>query len=140
MIESVAVSVTEPGPGVGPFLASEVDRDAQGGRGVLVPQAGELAELDDLGRDRVLGRMPTEVFVEGEEIVVRVGVGVGGGHAGEVDPAEPAAPFLPCLAPGGLDQNATHCLGRSSEEVTPAVPLGVLVGADQPQVSLADPN
>ena len=77
-------------------------------------------------------RQPVEGVVEGEEIVVRVG----GGRVGEVDPAEAAAPFLPGLAPGGLDQDVPHGLGCRGEEVAPAVPLAVRGVTDQPQVRL----
>jgi hypothetical protein len=33
-----------------------------------VPQASELAELDDLGRERVLDREPVQRIIEGEEL------------------------------------------------------------------------
>jgi hypothetical protein len=54
-----------------------------------VPQAGELAELDHLGRDRVLDGKPVECIVECEQIFVR-----GRGR-------EAGASFPP-LAKGGL--------------------------------------
>ena len=95
MSGSPAEDVAEPGPGVSPFLASEVDGDAEGCRDLLVAQAGELAELDHLGRDRVLTRQPIEGVVEGEASFVRVGCG----YIGEVDSAVTTAPLLPGLAP-----------------------------------------
>jgi hypothetical protein len=71
MSGSAAEDVAEPGPGVSPFLASEVDGDAEGCRDLLVAQAGELAELDHLGRDRVLTRQPVEGVVEGDQPNIR---------------------------------------------------------------------
>src|SRR6516165_1177373 len=63
---SVAEGVAEPGPGVSPLLAGEVDRDAQGGCSLIVPQTRELVELDDLGRDRVFLGQAVQGVVEGE--------------------------------------------------------------------------
>jgi hypothetical protein len=91
-----------------------------------------LVKLDDLGRDRVFLGQPVQGVVQGEEIVIRVG----GRRVGEFDPAKFAAPLLPRLAAGGLDQDATHGLGRRGEEVSPAVPSPVRVAADQSQVGL----
>jgi hypothetical protein len=54
----------EPGSGVRPFLASEVYRDSKRGRHCLVPQASELAELDHLGGEGVLGHQPVQGLVE----------------------------------------------------------------------------
>src|SRR5262249_14261160 len=47
-----------------------------------------------------------------------------------------SAALLPGLAPGGLDQDAPHGLGRGGEEMSLAVPLATRGGADQPQIGL----
>lgn len=61
----------EPGARVGPFLAGLVDRDAEDGGDLLVAQAGEMTQLDDAGRRRILGGEPAE----GEQMVVGRGPG-----------------------------------------------------------------
>ncbi len=114
-----AEHVPKPGSGVSPLLAGEVDGDSQCSRDLLVPQAGELAELDHLGRDRVFLRQPTEGVVQGQEIFIRVG----GRRVDQVHPTKVAAPLLPRLPPRGVDQDAPHGFGRRGEEVAPAVPL-----------------
>src|SRR5947208_691581 len=76
----------------------------------------------------------TQRLVEREKVVV----GGGGGVVGEVDPAGSAAPLLPPLPSGRLDEDAPHGLGGRGEEVGSPVPGPVRVGPDQPQVRLVD--
>ena len=77
MSGSAAEDVAEPSSRISPFLASEVDGNAHGSCDLLVPQAGKLAELDHLGRDRVLTRQPTELNVhQREQLVGRLTVAV----------------------------------------------------------------
>src|SRR5262245_46966692 len=66
-----AEGLAQPGAGVGPFLAGLVDGDAQGGGHVLVAQPGEVAQVDDLGRDRVLRGQPRQGLVQGHQLVGR---------------------------------------------------------------------
>ena len=49
-------SAVQPGPGVGPVPVGGARGDAEGGGGLLEGQAGEVPELDQLGRRRVLAR------------------------------------------------------------------------------------
>src|SRR5207248_128069 len=74
MEKSPAEGVAQPGAGVGPFLAGLIDGDAQGGRDGLVAQPGEVAQLDHLGRQPVLGGEAGQGVVEGEEPVGLGGV------------------------------------------------------------------
>ena len=98
------------------------------------PSPANWRSSTTLRRDRVLPRQPPQGIVEGEEVLVRVGAG----PVGKVHAVEPAAPLLPGAAPGGLDEDAAHGLGRRGEEVAPAVPAAAGVAVDQAQVSLVD--
>jgi hypothetical protein len=49
-----------------------------------------------------------------------------------------SASLQPLAAPGSLDQDAPHRLGRRGEEVAPAVERLRRVGPDEPQVRLVD--
>src|SRR4051812_17142557 len=84
---SAAEGVAEPGAGIGPFLAGEIHGDAQGGRHFLMTHGGELAELHNPRRDRVLDSQPIEGLVKGDEVLV----GILGGQVHEVDSPQPAA-------------------------------------------------
>src|SRR5215207_3746378 len=63
----VAEGVDQPGPGVSPVAVGGSGRDAQGRRGLGDGQAGEVAELDDLGGAGVEGGELFEGLVEGEQ-------------------------------------------------------------------------
>src|ERR1700733_8262878 len=86
---SVTEDLAEPGSCIVPFLARDVDRDAQGGCDFLVSQTGELAKFDHLGSDRVFRSQPIQGFVEGVEVVFWVW----GRHICEVGPLAACAPF-----------------------------------------------
>ena len=105
-------------------------------RGVLLGQPGEVAELHELGLDRVLGFELRQGLVEGQEVL-------GGGRGRDVDvvevlPLQPAAVLLGPLAAGVLDEDATHRLGRRGEEVAAAIPPLGLLAIDEPEVGLVD--
>ncbi len=50
----VAQSCAEPGAGIGPFLPGLVNRDVEDGGDSFVAQPGEMTQLDDAGRQRIL--------------------------------------------------------------------------------------
>ena len=75
------------------------------GRGSLLGgQAGEIAKLDDLGGDRLLGGELIEGLVECQQIAGRVVVAES--DLVEVDTLEPAAMASSTLMPGLLDEDA----------------------------------
>ena len=55
---SGAEDVAAPCPSISPLLASKVDGDPERDDELFVAQAGKLAELDHVGRDRVLSGQP----------------------------------------------------------------------------------
>lgn len=44
--------------------------------------------------------------------------------------------FQPTLVPSAIDQNATHCLGSGSEEMSPSIPVLRLTVADNAKICL----
>ena len=74
----------EPGAGVGPGKVGGPGRDAEHLRGLGDRQAGEVAELDQLGRSGVDIRQLSERLVEGEQVVGAF-VGFVGGNVVEVE-------------------------------------------------------
>src|SRR4029079_18393752 len=62
--------VRKPGLRVGPLLPGLINRDLQRTRDLLMPKAGELAQLDYLGGDGVLLGELRERLVQGNEPVV----------------------------------------------------------------------
>src|SRR5262249_9111292 len=67
----------QPGPAHGAVALGRRRRDAQASRGLLQRQAGKVAELDQLGLDRLLPGQRAEGVVQGEQVfgtvVLRVG-------------------------------------------------------------------
>ena len=59
----------EPGPGVGPVPLGGRAGRSQGRGGLLDGQAGEVAELDELGLAGSSGREPVQGLVEGEQVL-----------------------------------------------------------------------
>ena len=80
--------VQQPGAGVGPVPVSGPPGHAEHLGGFLLGQAGEEAELDELGALGLLGGEPSHRLIEGEQ-VESVGV-VPEIHAVEGDPEEAA--------------------------------------------------
>ena len=66
-----AQGVAQPGARVGPFLPRLVDRDAQGGRDLLLAQPGEAMQLDDARGQRILGGESLQRLVQRDQIFVR---------------------------------------------------------------------
>jgi hypothetical protein len=86
------------------------------------------------GRD-LLGQ-PREAFVQRDDLIR----GRANGYVLilQVHPLAVVAVFDAFLAPGALDQDAAHGLGRRGEEMTPAIPVRLLTAAEQAQVGLLD--
>src|SRR5207245_10101971 len=82
-------------------------------------QAGEMAELDQLGRLRVLRGQSSERVVEGQQVVVDRG----GGESVEVEgcPRLTAAALLSFSPAGVIHQDAAHRLGGGGVEKAAAV-------------------
>jgi hypothetical protein len=127
---SGAEDVAEPRSCISPFLASEVDRDTQGGRNILVSQSGKLTEFDHLCGDWVFDLQPVESFVEREKILVWVG----SRHINKFRMPNVTAAFYSGLAPRGLDEDVPHRAGGRGKKVALAVPLAAWGGADNSQV------
>jgi len=77
-----------------------------------------------------------DCLVEGKQVIGALG---GGGiDFLNVQADHSAAAFLAAFAPGGVEKDATHGLGRGAKEVSPAAPFAVQVGTDQANVGLVD--
>ena len=61
----------EPGAGVGPVAVGRARRDAQREGGLVGRQAGEVAELDQLGLLRTAFREAIEGLVQSEKLLIR---------------------------------------------------------------------
>jgi hypothetical protein len=126
----------QPGAGVGPVALRGAQRDTQCGGRLAAGHAGEVAQVDDLGGQRVGLLEPVECLVESEPVVR--------GRLGDVErrcqidalavAAVPDAPLAPCL----LDEDAAHGEPRRREEMAAAVPRLLALRADQAQVRLMD--
>ncbi len=126
----------EPGAGVGPVAVGSAQGYVEGRGSLLGGQAGEIAELDDLGGDRLLGGELIEGLVECQQIAGRVVVAES--DLVEVDTLEPAAMASSTLMPGLLDEDAPHRLGCGGEEVAAILPGRAVPVADQPEEGLVD--
>jgi hypothetical protein len=115
------------------MLASSAVRARPKSRGDgLVAGAGEVVELDNAGRERILGGQQAQGVVQRQQAVVRIA----GRDIGEIDPHPPAAVFRAFLAAGGVDEDAPHGLRRGGEEVAAMVPPRDVPGAGESEVRL----
>src|SRR6516225_6827505 len=122
----------EPRPGVDPQPVGAAGTHPQG-RGRLVPrQPREVAQLDELGLERVLFRQAVQCRVEGEQVHVRLRRDQG--FRVQVATLPAAAVSVRLLAAGVVNEDAPHRLGSGREEMTAVVPARFLPGADQAQV------
>jgi len=128
--------ITKPGTGIGPLLASQVDGDPQGGRDLLVAQAGELAELDHPSGKRVFLGQPHKGLVQDKEFVVRVRFS--GRLVVKFNAAKAAASLPPRLVTGRFNQDPAHRLGGGGKEMAATVPVLDHVGIDQSDIGLVD--
>src|SRR5262249_7712446 len=93
-------SLTQPGPGIGPFLPSLVDRDAQRSRHRFVSQTSEMPQLHHLGGHRVLDSEQGQGLVQCQHLVVRFWSWlIGYGY-----PVERSTMLEPSFAAGLFDQ------------------------------------
>src|SRR5262249_13036239 len=124
----------EPGAGDGPVSFGGDRRDTQAGSGLLDRQAGEAAELDQLGLER---RLPGEFvrrLVEVEQVVELVVERKG--DRVEREPLLIAALLGAPLATGVINQDAAHGLGSGGEEMPPTVPVLGVLAIEQKEVRL----
>src|SRR5436309_40775 len=81
--------------------------------GLVHGQAREVAQLDDLRGDGIVGGQLRQGLIDGQELVR--GDGSGQVDGVDVDPPELAAPLFTALFSGAIDQDAAHGLGRGGE-------------------------
>src|SRR5262245_56677161 len=104
-----AQAAVQPGAGVGPVRAGGGATQAHHFGGLVDGQAGEVTQLDELGRLRVLGGETLQGVVEVQHLVRRRDVAQLGGI--EFDAPQGAAALLAPLAADVLDEDAAHGLG-----------------------------
>src|SRR5262249_1336518 len=138
-IRPMAAELTvEPRPGVIPVASGCCARDAEGLGGLLDGQAGEVAELDQLGLGGGFASEARPPPGEGGH-GVRRGTRGGGGSLDvlEMDPAQAASVLLGLLAAGVLDEDPPHGRGGGGEEVIAATPAPRgWARTDEPDVGL----
>src|SRR5262249_18696471 len=121
---------SQPGPREGPEKVGLARGDTEHLRRLRDRQAGEVAELDEVGRERVLPGQPVQGFVEGKEVLVDFGRHDRGGI--EYSPF-PAPAVLGARAPPRLlDEDAPHGFRCGGEEVSAAIPVAGVVHVHQP--------
>src|SRR5262245_44583894 len=128
--------VVEPGAGEGPVPVGGAPGDPHRVGGLVQGQAGEEAQLDQLGTGRVPSGQLLQGVVDGEELLVRCLVGYE--KAVEIDALPTAAPLLPALVPRAVDEDAPHGLSGRGEEVAAAGPVLGLIHIHQPDVGFVD--
>ena len=118
-----------PGPLDGAFGEAEHFGD------FAIFQAGEEAELDDLGFGGVLNRQPVERFIHLQQLLAVMVVGEVETLEGNPHLTAAVADLL--LAAGMVNEDATHALGGSAKEVRTVVP-GLVRRSNQPQPGFVD--
>ena len=110
----------QPGLCVRPEPVGGPGGDAEHFRARRQREPREVAELDQLGRGRVVRRQPRQRLVEGDDVLV----GLRGSDLDFADVvSDHAAAALVRLAPPGrLHQDAAHGLGGGAEEVAAVFP------------------
>src|SRR5262245_45608946 len=124
----------QPGPAEGPEPVGSATADPQGIGRLLVRQAGEITQVHESGRDRIMTLKPGQSLVQGNEIVRLAARRLE--FLREIDTNAATAVLLGLLAARLIDQDATHGLRRGTEKMAAAVPLLRLLTADQPQIRL----
>ena len=130
----------EPYPGVGPVALGRNSGDPQHTGGFFDREPGEVAELDKLGLDRVLGREPLEGLVDGEDDISLVAIVL---TVRDLDVVErypmPASSILTGTPPTGMfDQDPPHSLRHGGEEMGWAVPVLGLHRLHEAEIGLID--
>ena len=98
-------------------------------------QAGEEAELDHLGLDRIMRGETGQSLIKGRQVLRRPHHRLG---TIQVDAPPLAAMFVPLLAAGVLHQDAAHGLGTGGEEMATMVPVVATGGANEPEVGFVN--
>src|SRR5689334_16294172 len=83
--------------------------------GLVYSHAGKVAEFDYPRGRRILGGQAGQGVIDGKELIGRHLRGQVEGV--DIQPLELAAALFTALLPGAVDEDATHGLGRSREEV-----------------------
>src|SRR5262249_2416485 len=107
--------VVQPAAREGPVAVGGAAAEAKGAGGLFQRQAGEEAEPDQFGAERVLPHQLLQRVVQREEVLRHF-------YAGQVDLVEAeaplaAAPFEAALVAGAVDEDAAHGLGGRREEM-----------------------
>ncbi len=126
----------QPGTGKYPHSVCRTWRYSKHLRRLGHGQPGEIAQFDQPRCLRVLGGQPGEGGVELHQVVTEVR----SRHRDivEEDPIPVTAVFRASFPTGGIDENAPHCVGGGSEEVSSAFPHLGLLDIDQPHVRLVN--
>ena len=124
----------EPGAGVSPMALGGCQRDLAHPGDLGQGQAGEEAELDQLGLRRVFRCQLVERLVDRFEVFGWVLLQETRGI--QVDSQATAAAFETFLASRVLDQDPAHRLRGRREEVGAAIPLLLVTFADKPEIGL----
>ena len=126
----------EPSPREVPLAIQSCGGEPGDGRHLFGPQTGEEAHLDDLYQLGVLFLQGLESVFQGDEIgALRISLEAFEGCLWK--PLPPAAPFLVPLAPGVIDQDATHDAPGDREEMGSVLPLDPVL-VDEAQEGLID--
>ena len=97
----------------------------EGGSSLDETQPGEVAEFDEIGLEGVLGLQPVKSLIQSEQIFA--GFGNGCGIRVKCLALHHTAMSRGGLPPSAVDEDASHGLSSSGEEMAPVVPL-VAVG------------
>src|SRR5262245_52023373 len=129
----LAQSVVEPGLGESPIAIGGPPGDSQGRGGLLLVEAGEKAQLDELGTSGVHAGQLFQGVIERDQVLL-AGL-IGDGQAIQVDTLAAAAAFQAVLVASPIDQNPPHGLGSGGKKMSPTVPALDLLATDQAKVS-----
>jgi hypothetical protein len=127
----------EPGSGERPVAFRSPSGDSQRLGGLVEREAGEEAELDQLGPSGVDLRESSQGLVEVDQVVGR---GVIGHESFEVEglSAAGASSLEPLPVSGSVEDDSPHGLGGRGVEVASTVPVAAGVRTDEPEISLVD--
>jgi hypothetical protein len=106
----------EPGSGEGPVAVGCAEGNDKRQRGLLCGESGEVAQLDNLGDNRLLGGELIEDLVKCRQAAGRVVADCS--DLVEINVAKPYTVAELALATGFFDQDASHRLDSSGEEMT----------------------
>lgn len=126
----------KPSAGVGPVAFGGGEGDPEQFRACFQRAADEVAELDQFGLGRLLGREASQGLVKGKK-VFRGGIGSWTDLV-QVHALSVAAMLAASPTANSVNENTPHRLGRRSEEMPAPVPGLTRMTADQPQVGLVN--